>query len=149
MPEARSQSSAAGNVKWQTAALAAISEKSENIWQRAEEGNGLAPPVTPLRVKGIREKGAPRGSAKSAAKLKGEPPKGKRQFEMAAKKQGAMSKPVSRQPSARSQQTPQKNASGEDAGCCCTAVEEDVASCSGEVVQRPSSRKEAARGDHG
>ena len=46
-----------GIVPRQKAALAAINDKSkqDNIaWQRAEAKNGLAPPVTPLRVPGVR-----------------------------------------------------------------------------------------------
>ena len=46
-----------GIVPRQKAALAAISDKSKqdkNAWERAEAKNGLAPPVTPLRVPGVR-----------------------------------------------------------------------------------------------
>ena len=52
----RSGSQPCGIVPRQKAALAAISDKSKkdkNAWERAEAKNGLAPPVTPLRVPGV------------------------------------------------------------------------------------------------
>ena len=109
--EASSKSSEAGNVKWQTAALTAISEKGkqeQSTWQRAEARNGLAPPVTPLRVKGLRVKDAIRGSPTSAAKgtkakdMKGNPNMAKRKCDMDAKKHATM------RATARSQQAKRK-----------------------------------------
>ena len=117
--EARSQSSEAGNVKWQTTALTAISEKSkqaQSAWQRAEARNGLAPPVTPLRVKGLRVKDAVRGSPASAVKnmkakdmkakakdmkardMKGNPNMAKRKCDMDAKKATIRAMARSQQP---------------------------------------------------
>ena len=77
-----------GDVARQRAALAAMSEKSKQdkiAWQRAEAKNGLAPPVTPLRVPGIRL-----STKKSEEQeTKGTSALSRRRSEADAKKQGA------------------------------------------------------------